>query len=82
MLAISVMVPHAFVTNLRDGDTVQASAEMEVRELVFGGDSGVKAVDVSFDGGATWRKTGLGRDEGKHNFRRWQARMMPAAGIV
>ena len=80
MVPINGMVPRAFVTNLRDGSTVHAGAETAVRGLAFGGDAGVQTVDVSFDGGATWRAAGLGRDEGKYSFRQWQTRMTPTAG--
>jgi len=82
MVPINAMVPRAFVTNLRDGDTVHAGAETVVRGLAFGGDAGVQAVDVSLDGGATWRAAALGRDEGKYSFRQWQAGMMLTAGNV
>jgi len=80
MVPINAMVPRAFVTNLRDGGTVHVGAKTVVRGLAFGGDVGVRAVDVSFDGGKTWSAAGLGRDEGKYSFRQWQADMTPAAG--
>jgi len=82
MVPINAMVPRAFVTNLRDGGTVHAGAEAVVRGLALGGDAGVRAVDVSFDGGATWAAATLGRDEGAYSFRQWQARVTPAAGDV
>ncbi len=82
MVPINAMVPRAFVTNFRDGGTLQAGAETVVRGLAFGGDTGVKTVDVSFDDGASWTAAGLGHDEGKYSFRQWQARMAPAAGSV
>ncbi len=80
MVPINAMVPRAFVTNLRPGDTVHAGAATAVRGLAFGGDAGVRAVDVSVDGGANWRPASLGRDEGKYSFRQWQASVVPAAG--
>jgi len=82
MVPINAMVPRAFVTNLRDGGTVHAGAKTVVRGLALGGDVGVQAVDVSFDGGKTWTAAGLGRDEGKYSFRQWQADMTPVAGNV
>ncbi|MGT2478961.1 molybdopterin-dependent oxidoreductase (plasmid) [Methylobacterium oryzae CBMB20] len=72
LIPITRNVPRAFVTNLRPGDTVPAGAPQPVRGIAFGGDSGVAVVDLSLDGGRTWRSTTLGRDEGTYSFRQWQ----------
>ena len=79
MVPINRMVPRSFVTNLRPGDSVKASAKTLVRGIAFGGDSGVKSVELSIDGGKGWQPTTLGRDEGKYSFRQWQAEIAPAA---
>ena len=80
MVPINKMVPRSFVTNLKTGDAVKAGAKTPVRGIAFGGDSGVKAVEISSDGGKTWQATTLGRDEGKYSFRLWQTEVMSAAG--
>ncbi len=77
---ISRMVPRSFVTNLDDGAHVQAGEALQVRGIAFGGDSGVKRVDVSTDDGATWMPTRLGADHGKYSFRRWSLRLRLPAG--
>lgn len=82
MVPISRMLPRSFVTNLKDGDKVKAGAKTLVRGFAFGGAAGVKSVDFSLDGGATWRPTTLGTDEGKYSFRQWQAEIVPAEGAV
>lgn len=47
----------------------------------MGGDSGVKSVALSTDGGRTWTDAKLGRDEGRYSFRRFEAVLpAPAAG--
>jgi hypothetical protein len=48
--------------------------------IAFGGDTGVKSVEISPDGGSSWRQTELGKDEGKYSFRRWQASITPERG--
>jgi len=68
---ISGMNPRSFLTNVRTGDAVKAGSRLALRGLALGGDSAVKQVDVSADGGATWQQASLGRDEGKYSFRRW-----------
>jgi hypothetical protein len=82
MVPINRMVPRSFVTNLKDGATIKAGAPALVRGIAFGGSTGVKSVDISLDGGTTWRPTTLGNDEGKYSFRQWQTELMPQAGPV
>lgn len=40
--------------------------------IAFDGGSGIARVEVSVDGGATWRDAGLDADLGKYSFRRWR----------
>jgi len=82
MVPITRMVPRSFVTNLKDGATLKAGTKTLVRGIAFGGDSGVKSVELSVDGGKSWLPTVLGRDEGKYSFRQWQAEVTPSAGDV
>ena len=77
MVPINKMVPRSFLTNFHSGDTVSAGAPLLLRGIAFGGDSGVARVDVSTDGGKTWRPAELGKDEGKYGFRQWQAQPTP-----
>lgn len=80
MVPINKMVPRSFITNLKAGATLKAGAKNLVRGIAFGGVTGVKAVDLSTDGGTTWVPTVLGRDEGKYSFRQWQVEVTPATG--
>jgi len=82
MVPINKMVPRSFVTNLKSGATLKAGVPTLVRGIAFGGTTGVTAVDISHDGGASWRPTTLGRDEGKYSFRQWQTEIAPPAGPV
>jgi hypothetical protein len=50
--------------------------------LRAGGATGVKAVELSTDGGGSWKATTLGRDEGKYRFRQWQAEVTLPAGAA
>ena len=76
---INRMVPRSFVTNLRDGAGLPMGAPAPLRGIAFGGSTGVRAVDVSTDGGASWQPATLGPDEGKYGFRRWEAGFTPTA---
>ena len=79
MVPISRMNPRSFITNIKAGATLHAGASTLVRGIAFGGDSGVKRVDFSPDGGKTWEATRLGKDEGKYGFRHFEARFRPAS---
>ena len=70
---INKMVPRSFVTNLTTGAKVPAGRPELVRGIAFGGDTGVKTVELSIDGGKTWMPTQLGKDYGKYSFRQWNA---------
>ena len=79
MVPISRMNPRSFITNIKAGSTLHAGASTLVRGIAFGGDTGVKRVDFSPDGGNTWEAARLGKDEGKYGFRHFEARFRPAS---
>ncbi len=74
---ISRMVPRSFITNLADGAVIVLGRAQTVRGIAFGGDTGVRRVLFSHDGGASWVPARLGQDYGKYSFRRWEARFTP-----
>ena len=53
--SINQMVPRSFITNLRDNATVQLGVPTKMRGIAFGGDTGLKNVAFSADGGTSWR---------------------------
>ncbi len=79
MVPINRMNPRSFVTNLDAGAKIPAGKPTVARGIAFGGDTGVKQVDFSSDGGKTWAPAMLGKDMGKYSFRRWEARFTPTA---
>ena len=80
---INRMVPRSFFTNLTNGETVKPGTSLPVRGIAFGGDCGVAEVQLSDDGGSTWRAATLGPDQGKYGFRRWSAEVaVPSSGTL
>lgn len=67
MVPINRMVPRSFITNLASAGRVSAGAPLELRGIAFGGDTGVKNVDVSLN-------------TGKYSFRRWHLSITPSRG--
>ena len=82
LVPINRMVPRSFITNIKAGATVLAGKPLALRGIAFGGDTGVKRVEVSTDGGKSWSDARLGKDEGKYGFRAWTAQFTPAQGTA
>jgi sulfite oxidase len=56
------------------GGAVLAAGDTEVAGYAFAGDGrGIARVDVSADGGRSWRQAGLGHDPGPWAWRQWRA---------
>jgi DMSO/TMAO reductase YedYZ molybdopterin-dependent catalytic subunit len=80
---ISRMAPRSLCTNLTNATTVTSGASVPVRGIAFGGDCGVAEVQLSADGGQSWQKTDLGRDEGAYSFRQWSTQITaPQSGSL
>lgn len=62
-----------------EGDTVAAGAQT-VRGWAFAGERRVARVDVSTDGGSTWRTAELEPERSRWSWRRWEARVDLAPG--
>jgi DMSO/TMAO reductase YedYZ molybdopterin-dependent catalytic subunit len=73
LIPITRNVPRSFITNISAGAVIPLGAPSLARGIAFGGDRGVKSVDLSVDGGASWTAARLGADEGKYAFRQWRA---------
>jgi hypothetical protein len=72
---INRMIPRSWLTSLPDGQQIAFEPWIPIGGIAMGGDCGVAKVDTSSDGGRTWYKMALGRDEGPYSFRRWDGRV-------
>jgi DMSO/TMAO reductase YedYZ molybdopterin-dependent catalytic subunit len=72
MVPINRMTPRSFITNLRGDSTIRVGARTEVRGIALGGDTELKEVAFSADGGTTWQPSTLGTDHGPYSFRQWR----------
>lgn len=82
-IPINAMVPRSFFTNVTAGQKIAAGKKAPLRGIAFGGNCGVQQVDLSLDGGRTWKPTRLGKDEGKYSFRQWDTVVdTPASGAL
>jgi DMSO/TMAO reductase YedYZ molybdopterin-dependent catalytic subunit len=78
MVPISAMVPRSFITAPDQGQSVTSGKPLTVKGFAFGGNSALKSVNVSTDGGVTWHDAKLGKNWGEYGAREWQTRFTPA----
>jgi sulfite dehydrogenase len=67
---VTEIVVNSLITNLMDGAHVPASGFV-VQGIAWDRGHGIKAVDVSLDGGKSWRGATLDTDIGRYSFRVW-----------
>ena len=84
---IAVLPVRSFITSVAPGTVIPAGRAVQLKGIAFDGGAGIKAVDVSLDGGGTWRSAALGPDLGRYSFRPWHlgatfARRGPARLLV
>jgi DMSO/TMAO reductase YedYZ molybdopterin-dependent catalytic subunit len=77
---ITEIVTNSLITNLVDGDKVAAGHSLEVKGVAWDGGFGIDTVEVSVDGGQSWRPAALGEDLGRFSFRPWSYQFVPEAG--
>jgi hypothetical protein len=68
-MPITEMVVNSLITSHPDGAKVETGAA--VGGIAWDGGYGIRAVEVSTDGGKSWQAAALGEDLGKYSFRTW-----------
>jgi len=76
---ISRMNVRSFIAVPQSGARVSAGSPVTVRGIAFDGGYGIVEVQLSPDGGASWRRTQLGPDLGRFSFREWSTNWTPPA---
>jgi DMSO/TMAO reductase YedYZ molybdopterin-dependent catalytic subunit len=70
----------SFLTSHADGARVRAGPPVALRGIAFDGGTGIAKVEVSIDGGTSWRQARLGEDIGRYSFREWRIDVPIAIG--
>lgn len=68
---ISTLPVRSFITSVASGGLLPGRGTVVLKGIAFDSGAGVKAVEVSVDGGRGWREAALGRDLGRYSFREW-----------
>jgi DMSO/TMAO reductase YedYZ molybdopterin-dependent catalytic subunit len=66
---ITEMVINSMITTPAEGATLRAGESSDIRGVAWDGGYGIRRVEMSSDGGETWRDAELGRDVGRFAFR-------------
>jgi sulfite dehydrogenase len=74
---INRMNVRSFFVRPEPEEQVAAGQPYPLEGIAFDGGRGIKQVEFSADGGATWTEAGLGEDLGNYSFRRWRAEWTP-----
>jgi DMSO/TMAO reductase YedYZ molybdopterin-dependent catalytic subunit len=70
---INRMTVRSFIAVPEEGARLQAGSPVTLKGIAFDSGYGIREVEVSDDGGMTWRHTQLGPDHGRYSFREWSA---------
>lgn len=70
--AISTLPVRSFITSVANGGVMPSGRMVELKGIAFDSGAGLKSVDVSLDGGRSWRPARLGPDLGRYSFREWR----------
>lgn len=77
---IGRFVVRSFITNPVEGAKLKAGNHVLVRGIAFDGGYGIREVDLSTDGGQSWKEATLGKDLGRYSFREWQTTVALSPG--
>lgn len=69
----------SFITNVTEGAQLRRGGKI-LKGIAFDDGTGIKNVEVSVDGGKTWKSARLGRNYGKYSFREWKVPVKLTAG--
>jgi DMSO/TMAO reductase YedYZ molybdopterin-dependent catalytic subunit len=76
---LSTMPVHSIFVRPAPGEQLKVGQKYVLAGVANDGDSGVRRVEVSNDGGQTWNNATLGPDLGKYSWRTWRAEWTPPA---
>ena len=71
------MVVNSLITAPLDGEQVRSGSAVTVSGLAWDAGYGITTVEVSDDGGKSWRAAQLGEDLGRFAFRHWSLEVTP-----
>jgi sulfite dehydrogenase len=74
---INRMNVRSFLVSPAPGARLAVGRPVTLKGIAFDGGYGIREVEISDDGGSTWRRVSLGGDLGPYAFREWSAAWTP-----
>ena len=74
---ITRMTVRSFIAAPASGARVGVGQPVAIRGIAFDSGFGIAEVQLSVDGGTTWRRAQLGPDLGRYSFREWSIKWQP-----
>jgi len=74
---ITEILVNSLITNINDGQVFKLGQVIEIRGVAWDGGYGIERVEISTDGGKTWREAELGKDYGRFSWRQFTYRFKP-----
>jgi DMSO/TMAO reductase YedYZ molybdopterin-dependent catalytic subunit len=74
---INRMNVRSFLVSPAPGARLTVGRPVTLKGIAFDGGYGIREVEISDDGGSTWRRVSLGGDLGPYAFREWSAAWTP-----
>ena len=67
----------SFITSVTNGSVLPLRHATLIKGIAFDGGAGIKKVELSDDGGSSWRESTLGKNLGRFSFRQWTMPIIP-----
>jgi DMSO/TMAO reductase YedYZ molybdopterin-dependent catalytic subunit len=74
---VNRMTVRSFLILPESGARLPAGSPATLKGIAFDSGYGIREVEISDDGGTTWRRAQLGSDHGRYSFREWSATWQP-----
>jgi len=74
---ITEILVNSLITNINDGQVFKLGQVIEIKGVAWDGGYGIERVEISTDGGKTWREAELGKDYGRYSWRQFTYRFKP-----
>jgi len=77
MTPITEIVVNSLMTNISNGQRFHLGQPIEIKGIAWDGGRGIRLVEISTDGGYTWRDAALGKDHGNYSWRQFSYGFRP-----
>jgi DMSO/TMAO reductase YedYZ molybdopterin-dependent catalytic subunit len=74
---ITEMMVNSLITDIKPGQRFIVGRSIELKGIAWDGGHGIQQVEVSIDGGKSWREAEIGQDYGRFSWRHWHFRFRP-----